>query len=884
MANKIQLTLSVDDKGSATIDKFSSTATSRLQQMCEKSQRRVLGLAGTMQQKLGGAIRNIGSAMTSLKTLAVTALAGWGLTELAGGFLDVGSKMDNLRISLDTITKGQGNEWFEKLNEWALKMPVNTEKAIGTFTQLRAMGLKPTIADMTTLVDTASALGGGTEVMEGIARALGQIQTKGKVSAEELLQLAERGVPAYEILKDKLGLTAEQVASIGNAGIDAGTAVKALIEGMADRFGGQAEKMQHKFSNLVMTIKSYWTDFRRLVMDSGVMAYIEGGLKRIVERLDTMRASGELADLAEKTGRRVIETIQKVALGAARAYDAVSEYGPKIWSQISGMWDGYRSLPGWVQEAGLIGAFVGGKKGAVVLAGAAKLIQAVKNQAAGLGLVASGQLDFSEFAGMNATELNKYVKDFNARNPVAGSLNVPLGLSLNAGGMEAKVQGIFSDLANSWQKTQTEASSRGSAIADDMAETAETVSNKQIDEMIKVAEADKTALESRLSAYESFYTSLQSKIQAATQAEKKHVEELNALYRQQADIRKSTESMVMSLKQSTMSGRELYESQKSGLNQQYYDAMRLSGQEQIKALEEYKQAVASFASSYKGGVTETTMRFGEEITRTVIDSGTIVREAISNIEMAANAQQAALAGLSEEKERQIKQDQAWSETLQSTAREAAGEIEYLKSVIAGLSEQIANMQSVVNIEADDRVSPVVDQIQRELDSLHDKYITITTFHKNVYLPPGISAGETAAATAVLGSYARGTDYVPKTGIYELHEGERVITREINREIINRANGIASIAAGERSPDVVQPVEIDQSDWARNTTQSTYINTANRAVNTTISNDARRIISTVLGSYARGTDYVPKTGIYELHEGERVITREINREIINRANG
>jgi hypothetical protein len=34
---------------------------------------------------------------------------------------------------------------------------------------------------------------------------------------------------------------------------------------------------------------------------------------------------------------------------------------------------------------------------------------------------------------------------------------------------------------------------------------------------------------------------------------------------------------------------------------------------------------------------------------------------------------------------------------------------------------------------------------------------------------------------------------------------------------------------------------------------------------------------VLGSYKKGTDYVPKTGLYKLHEGEAVKTKEENME-------
>ncbi|MFH5181156.1 tape measure protein [Paenibacillus sp. TAB 01] len=42
------------------------------------------------------------------------------------------------------------------------------------------------------LGDAVAAVGGDTEQMKGIALAIGQIQSKGKLSAEEVNQLAER--------------------------------------------------------------------------------------------------------------------------------------------------------------------------------------------------------------------------------------------------------------------------------------------------------------------------------------------------------------------------------------------------------------------------------------------------------------------------------------------------------------------------------------------------------------------------------------------------------------------------------------------------------------------------------------------------------------------
>jgi hypothetical protein len=50
--------------------------------------------------------------------------------------------------------------------------------------------------------------------------------------------------------------------------------------------------------------------------------------------------------------------------------------------------------------------------------------------------------------------------------------------------------------------------------------------------------------------------------------------------------------------------------------------------------------------------------------------------------------------------------------------------------------------------------------------------------------PGEEVIDTHKMTKALGSYKNGTDYVPKTGVYKLHEGEKVVPKEENEHADN----------------------------------------------------------------------------------------------------
>ena len=327
--NSIDLTIEVDDNGTVKLRQFGDNAVRTTKDVASKSDTllsKIQSRMGAVASAAGGIIRKL----ASLKTMAIGALAGWGVKRLASSFIAVGSSMDMMKLSLDTLTKGNGAKWFKDLNEWALKMPVNTATAIQTYSQMTAMGFSATIDQMTTLVDTMAAVGGGKDTLSGIGRALGQMATKGRVMTQELLQLAERGVPVFQILKEKIGLTSDELGNIGTVGLSASQAIPAIIEGLQERFGGLSKTIQGKFAGLKEALISYWKEFQRLVMDSGAMEYIEGKLSAIMAKVEAWYQDGTMAAWAQSVS------------------DSVVSMADSLWNYLTGLW---QRLPTLYQQA-----------------------------------------------------------------------------------------------------------------------------------------------------------------------------------------------------------------------------------------------------------------------------------------------------------------------------------------------------------------------------------------------------------------------------------------------------------------------------------------------------------------------------------------------------
>ena len=197
----------------------------------------------------------------------VAMVAGQGIA-LAGGAvaaysikegIQFNSTMESNRMALEQFlgSTQAADRFLNQLFETAKRGPFQFTQITEAARKLLAFEFTKGEATETldAISDSVAALGGSADVIDRVVIAMGQIQAKGRVQGDELLQLAEAGIPAYQILRDELGLTADQVKNIGDAGITADQAIRALTDGMEDRFGGAAERQAKTFAGQMSTLQ-----------------------------------------------------------------------------------------------------------------------------------------------------------------------------------------------------------------------------------------------------------------------------------------------------------------------------------------------------------------------------------------------------------------------------------------------------------------------------------------------------------------------------------------------------------------------------------------------------------------------------------------------------
>lgn len=179
------------------------------------------------------------------------------IIELSGKEGQLVTVMDKVRTGQMSMTEAmkQAGPRAAELLSWISKLAVQspfTEKGIqDAFQTALAYGFTTEAAQRLTQaeVDFTAATGKGIEQANLIALALGQMQAKGKVSGQELIQLTNAGVGVNKILED-MGFTLDDVS---NGLVDSDAFIEAVTKDL-EIFGGAGKAQAETFSGLISTL------------------------------------------------------------------------------------------------------------------------------------------------------------------------------------------------------------------------------------------------------------------------------------------------------------------------------------------------------------------------------------------------------------------------------------------------------------------------------------------------------------------------------------------------------------------------------------------------------------------------------------------------------
>lgn len=245
-----------------------------------------------------------------------------GLTDLAKQVVETGSAFEQLEGRLASLLGSQtaAADAFAEIKELARTTPFEVNALTEAYAKLTAFGLQPSMAQMRAFADTAAALGGGTQMLERVTLALGQAWTKGKLQGQEIMQLAEAGVPVWDLLAQATGKNVGELQRLSESGRLGRDVIKRLIDEMGRVNAGASAKLMDTFAGAVSNAKDAMSEFFDMIASSGVLDYLKGQIQALLAEYERMKETGEL----EAKAKAVAEAFLNFAEATKIAVEAVS--------------------------------------------------------------------------------------------------------------------------------------------------------------------------------------------------------------------------------------------------------------------------------------------------------------------------------------------------------------------------------------------------------------------------------------------------------------------------------------------------------------------------------------------------------------------------------
>jgi len=213
------------------------------------------------------------------------------ITRATGAVFDFTKQLEKSHIAYKQFFGDTSlvENFINVLKDFSADIPFEFKDMDKAAKQLLAYGFeyKNLMFIMTGVMNAAVAMGDASKIQQ-ISAALGQINAKGRITGRELRRLAEAGIPVFEILEEKLGVTQDQLKNIANEFIPAGKAINAIVDGINERFGDLLFEMENTIEGLEAKIRDSATMIFSALFTPATIKY-KGFLRTTADFLTSLR-------------------------------------------------------------------------------------------------------------------------------------------------------------------------------------------------------------------------------------------------------------------------------------------------------------------------------------------------------------------------------------------------------------------------------------------------------------------------------------------------------------------------------------------------------------------------------------------------------------------
>ncbi len=351
-----KVTVSVVDQATSRLNRISSAGA----RIAGKTWRATVKIADYATRPLRGIL----SALTSVQALIAGVATGAAVNY---GVVKPVQQYDQYRQAQIAFSKQLGSDaaaqdFMNQIDTFNLQTPFNSTQIINSARQMLNVGwdVNDVLPDLGTIGDWAAATGTYEEGISSVIRALGQMQLKGRVYAEELQQMNEAGVAAQKYIADYLGVSESRMLEMvqaGEVGVD--QTLAGIMAGMKE-FDGIANEFANE------TVGGMLRQIGDALSSSVVRDWGEGlseGLRPGLEYFQNLLTDGK--DSLDEFGQSVKDFARDIATDFSNSIIDLSDKLQNIFADqnfkdatIGGkvhiLWDELIAEPfsGWWNESG----------------------------------------------------------------------------------------------------------------------------------------------------------------------------------------------------------------------------------------------------------------------------------------------------------------------------------------------------------------------------------------------------------------------------------------------------------------------------------------------------------------------------------------------------
>ena len=237
-----KVTVSVVDQATSRLNRISSAGA----RIAGKTWRATVKIADYATRPLRGILSALTSVQALIAGVATGAAVNYGVVKPVQQYDQY--RQAQLAFSKQLGSDAAAQDFMNQIDTFNLQTPFNSTQIINSARQMLNVGwdVNDVLPDLGTIGDWAAATGTYEEGISSVIRALGQMQLKGRVYAEELQQMNEAGVAAQKYIADYLGVSESRMLEMvqaGEVGVD--QALAGIMAGMKE-FDGIANEFANE--------------------------------------------------------------------------------------------------------------------------------------------------------------------------------------------------------------------------------------------------------------------------------------------------------------------------------------------------------------------------------------------------------------------------------------------------------------------------------------------------------------------------------------------------------------------------------------------------------------------------------------------------------------